>query len=93
MAASQPCLPLTQPPRGPPPCPHEGDALSIVRILCYTKKFSAAEEEVERLGDPAAAFHLARQYEAQEQVAEAIKYYTQVQCSAWSYWAGTTAAS
>jgi intraflagellar transport protein 140 len=52
--------------------------LSLVRILCYTKKFVAAEEEVERLGDPAAAFHLARQYESQEKIADAIRYYAQV---------------
>lgn len=34
--------------------------------------------QVSRLGDPAAAFHLARQYEAAERVSEAIKFYTQV---------------
>ncbi|GAX73042.1 hypothetical protein CEUSTIGMA_g494.t1 [Chlamydomonas eustigma] len=54
-----------------------GDGLSVVRILCYTKKFVAAEEEVERLGDPAAAFHLARQFEAQEKIVDAIRYYAQ----------------
>mmetsp|Transcript_30722 Transcript_30722/g.68056 ORF Transcript_30722/g.68056 Transcript_30722/m.68056 type:complete len:1411 (+) Transcript_30722:34-4266(+) len=54
-----------------------GDALSMVRIYCYTKNFSAAEEQVARLGDPAAAFHLARQYEAQGRITEAIRFYTQ----------------
>jgi hypothetical protein len=34
--------------------------------------------QVSRLGDPAAAFHLARQYEAAERISEAIKFYTQV---------------
>jgi hypothetical protein len=34
--------------------------------------------QVDRLGDPAAAFHLARQYEAAERISEAIKFYTQV---------------
>lgn len=34
--------------------------------------------QVLRLGDPAAAFHLARQYEAQERISEAIKFYTMV---------------
>lgn len=55
-----------------------GDALSMVRIFCYTKNLSAAEEQVQRLGDPAAAFHLARQYEAQGRISEAIRFYTQV---------------
>ena len=55
-----------------------GDGLSVVRILCYARKYIAAEEEVERLGDPAAAFHLARQYEAQEKIPDAIRYYSQV---------------
>ncbi|KAG1665494.1 hypothetical protein FOA52_009755 [Chlamydomonas sp. UWO 241] len=54
-----------------------GDVLSVVRIMCYSGKFTAACEEVERQGDPAAAFHLARQYEAQERIPDAIKYYTQ----------------
>ena len=55
-----------------------GDALSCVRILCYAKKYTQAEEEVERLSDPAAAFHLARQYEAMDRATEAIRLYTQV---------------
>ena len=49
----------------------------MVRILCHSRKFVAAEEEVERLNDPAAAFHLARQYEALEKIPEAIRYYSQ----------------
>lgn len=32
--------------------------------------------QVLRLGDPAAAFHLARQYEAMGRISEAIKFYT-----------------
>ena len=50
------------------------------------RKYIAAEEEVERLGDPAAAFHLARQYEAQEKIPDAIRYYSQVwgvECQVW----------
>jgi len=49
----------------------------MVRILCHSRKFIAAEEEVERLNDPAAAFHLARQYEAFEKIPDAIRYYSQ----------------
>ena len=64
-----------------------GDALSMVRILCHARKFVAAEEEVERLGDPAAAFHLARQYEAHEKIPDAIRYYSQV-LSGITVWGG-----
>lgn len=53
-----------------------GDALSMVRILCYTGRYVVAGEEVERMCDPAAAFHLARQFESQDRITEAIKYYT-----------------
>lgn len=54
-----------------------GDGLSTVRILCHTNRFREAEEEVARLGDPAAAFHLARQFEVQDKMHEAIRFYTQ----------------
>ena len=43
-----------------------------------TVHLSAPTPQVVRMGDPAAAFHLARQYEAAERISEAIKYYTQV---------------
>ena len=54
-----------------------GDALSTVRILCHTRRIAEAEEEVARLGDPAAAFHLARQFESMDRIPDAIRYYTQ----------------
>jgi len=53
-----------------------GDALSIVRIYCAMNNLAAAEDMVLRLSDPAAAFHLARQYEARDRISEAIKFYT-----------------
>ncbi|MEW5317550.1 MAG: hypothetical protein WDW38_008838 [Sanguina aurantia] len=53
-----------------------GDSLSVVRIHCHSRDFAAAEEEVVRSGDMATAFHLARQYESQDRIQEAIRYYT-----------------
>ena len=50
----------------------------MVRIMCYNKQYAAAEELVNRSGEPAAAFHLARQYESQGRIAESIRFYTMV---------------
>jgi len=57
--------------------PHPGNHLAICRIHCATGAWAAAEQLVATSLDPAAAYHLARLYEAQERVEDAIKYYTQ----------------
>lgn len=52
-----------------------GDHLAIVRVLCFHKKFDRAAEVVEASNDSGAAYHLAKQYEAKEDIAKAIAYY------------------
>ena len=48
----------------------------MVRLLCASNDYPAAEELATRTHDAAAAFHLARLYEAQDRVAEALRFYT-----------------
>ena len=47
-----------------------GDHLSLVRVYCSRGAFDDAARLVEESGDPAAAFHLARTYEARDDVRE-----------------------
>jgi len=56
-----------------------GDHLALVRVHCNLGDFEAATDIAKESGDPAAAFHLARHYEAQERVAEAVQYYARAQ--------------
>merc|ERR1719446_427831 len=56
-----------------------GDHLAIVRVLCFHKKYDRAAEVVEASGDPGAAYHLAKQYEAKEDIKKAIQYYQRAQ--------------
>eukprot|EP00056_Hartaetosiga_gracilis_P002835 m.57093 g.57093 ORF g.57093 m.57093 type:complete len:1349 (+) comp11214_c0_seq1:56-4102(+) len=49
-----------------------GDVLSAVRIHCFLDRIDAAKELVDKTGDKAAAYHLAKQYESIENIDEAI---------------------
>jgi intraflagellar transport protein 140 len=53
-----------------------GNQLAALRIHCATGNWQAAEELMAASQDPAAAFHLARLYEAQGKVPEALHCYS-----------------
>lgn len=53
-----------------------GNQLAVLRIHCATGDWSAAEQLVASTQDPAAAFHLARLYEAQDRVPDALRCYS-----------------
>ena len=52
-----------------------GDFLSLVRTYCAQGDYEVAASLVEESGDPAAAFHLARTFEAMDEHAEAIRFF------------------
>eukprot|EP00050_Salpingoeca_kvevrii_P007157 m.294179 g.294179 ORF g.294179 m.294179 type:complete len:1361 (-) comp12942_c0_seq1:503-4585(-) len=52
------------------------DTLSLVRVYCYCGNMDQAKELVDSTNDRAAAYHLARQYENQESIKEAIEYFS-----------------
>ncbi|TMW60577.1 hypothetical protein Poli38472_000619 [Pythium oligandrum] len=56
------------------------DDLSIVRVLCFKKDFSHAAKVVETSGNRAAAYHLARQFEAMGEISRAIHFYAIGNC-------------
>ncbi|OQR87348.1 Intraflagellar Transport protein [Achlya hypogyna] len=51
------------------------DILSLVRVLCFKKDFDAAAQVIANTGNRAAAYHLARQFEAHDEVGRAIQFY------------------
>ncbi|RHY31008.1 hypothetical protein DYB32_003834 [Aphanomyces invadans] len=51
------------------------DYLSLVRVLCHKKDFDQAAQVVVAKNNKAAAYHLARQYEANDNIAGAIQFY------------------
>ncbi len=51
------------------------DHLSLVRVLCLTQDFEGAAHVVAATKSRAAAYHLARQFEAQDDIARAIQFY------------------
>ncbi|EQC39856.1 hypothetical protein SDRG_02514 [Saprolegnia diclina VS20] len=51
------------------------DYLSLVRVLCFKKDFDAAGQVVANTNNRAAAYHLARQFEAHDDVGKAIQFY------------------
>mgnify|MGYP003590863320 CR=1 FL=1 len=53
-----------------------GNQLATLRIYCATGNWQAAEDVVSATQDPAAAFHLARLYEAQNKVEDALRCYS-----------------
>uniref|UniRef100_UPI00398F7C73 intraflagellar transport protein 140 homolog n=1 Tax=Pristiophorus japonicus TaxID=55135 RepID=UPI00398F7C73 len=55
------------------------DYLSLVRIHCYLGNIQKASEIANETGNHAASYHLARQYEARDNVKQAIHFYTRAQ--------------
>ncbi|RLN71140.1 hypothetical protein BBJ28_00000203 [Nothophytophthora sp. Chile5] len=56
------------------------DYLSIVRVLCFKKDFQAAAKVAQTSGNRAAAYHLARQFEANGDVESAIHFFASGGC-------------
>ncbi|XP_048407747.2 intraflagellar transport protein 140 homolog isoform X1 [Stegostoma tigrinum] len=55
------------------------DYLSLVRVHCYLGNIQKASEIANETGNHAASYHLARQYEARDNVKQAIHFYTRAQ--------------
>ncbi|KAF0691673.1 Aste57867_17141 [Aphanomyces stellatus] len=56
------------------------DYLSLVRVLCHKKDFDQAAQVVASTNNRAAAYHLARQYEANDNIPGAIQFYATSGC-------------
>ncbi|DBA01282.1 TPA: LOW QUALITY PROTEIN: hypothetical protein N0F65_001787 [Lagenidium giganteum] len=56
------------------------DFLSVVRVLCFKKDFQAAAKVVQASGNRAAAYHLARQFEAHGDIQTAIHFFANGGC-------------
>ncbi|XP_048575888.1 intraflagellar transport protein 140 homolog isoform X2 [Nematostella vectensis] len=56
------------------------DNLSLVRVYCYCGNLEKAAEICNETGDRAACYHLARQFENQDNVKDAIHFYTRAHC-------------
>jgi intraflagellar transport protein 140 len=56
------------------------DYLSIVRVLCFKKDFQGAAKVAQTSGDRAAAYHLARQFEAHNEISNAIHFFASGGC-------------
>nr|XP_014351262.1 PREDICTED: intraflagellar transport protein 140 homolog [Latimeria chalumnae] len=55
------------------------DYLSLVRVHCYLGNVHKAAEIANETGNRAASYHLARQYESQEEIKQAIHFYTRAE--------------
>ncbi|XP_064637216.1 intraflagellar transport protein 140 homolog [Lineus longissimus] len=55
------------------------DYLSLVRVYCYCGNLEKAAEICNDTGDAAGCYHLARQYENQDRIKEAIHFFTRAQ--------------
>ncbi|XP_023369568.1 intraflagellar transport protein 140 homolog [Otolemur garnettii] len=55
------------------------DYFSLVRIYCFQGNIQKAAEIANETGNWAASYHLARQYESQEEVKQAVHFYTRAQ--------------
>ncbi|KAM5227325.1 intraflagellar transport protein 140 homolog [Ctenodactylus gundi] len=55
------------------------DHFSLVRIHCYQGNLQKAAEIANETGNWAASYHVARQYESQEDVRQAVHFYTRAQ--------------
>ncbi|XP_069343215.1 intraflagellar transport protein 140 homolog [Eulemur rufifrons] len=55
------------------------DHFSLVRICCFQGNIQKAAEIANETGNLAASYHLARQYESQEDVRQAVHFYTRAQ--------------
>ncbi|OWZ10206.1 Intraflagellar Transport Protein 140 [Phytophthora megakarya] len=56
------------------------DYLSIVRVLCFKKDFQGAAKVAQTSGNRAAAYHLARQFEAHNEISNAIHFFASGGC-------------
>ncbi|XP_072275167.1 intraflagellar transport protein 140 homolog [Pyxicephalus adspersus] len=55
------------------------DYLSLVRVHCFLRNIQKAAEIANETGNLAASYHLARQYESQEDLKQAVHFYTRAQ--------------
>ncbi|KAI5932679.1 Intraflagellar transport protein 140 [Manis javanica] len=55
------------------------DHFSLVRIHCFQGNIQKAAEIANETGNWAASYHVARQYESQEEVRQAVRFYTRAQ--------------
>ncbi|XP_066546422.1 intraflagellar transport protein 140 homolog [Amia ocellicauda] len=55
------------------------DYLSLVRVHCYLGNVQKAAEIANETGNRAASYHLARQYESQEEIKQSVHFYTRAQ--------------
>uniref|UniRef100_A0A8C7HNX3 Intraflagellar transport 140 n=1 Tax=Oncorhynchus kisutch TaxID=8019 RepID=A0A8C7HNX3_ONCKI len=55
------------------------DFLSLVRVHCYLGNIQKASEIANETGNRAASYHLARQYESQEEIKQSVHFYTRAQ--------------
>uniref|UniRef100_A0A8C5R4T8 Intraflagellar transport 140 n=1 Tax=Leptobrachium leishanense TaxID=445787 RepID=A0A8C5R4T8_9ANUR len=55
------------------------DYLSLVRVHCYLKNIEKASEIANETGNLAASYHLARKYESQGDLKQAVHFYTRAQ--------------
>ncbi|KAG8433191.1 hypothetical protein GDO86_017467 [Hymenochirus boettgeri] len=55
------------------------DYLSLVRVHCFLGNIPKAAEIANETGNGAASYHLARHYESQEEVKQAVHFYTRAQ--------------
>ena len=55
------------------------DYLSLVRVYCYCDNLEKAAEIASQTGDRSACYHLARQYENIDNIADAIHFFTRAQ--------------
>ncbi|XP_028845088.1 intraflagellar transport protein 140 homolog isoform X3 [Denticeps clupeoides] len=55
------------------------DYLSLVRVHCYLGNIQKASEIANETGNRAASYHLARQYEGQEDISQSVHFYTRAQ--------------
>ncbi|KAJ3377487.1 hypothetical protein HDU92_008241 [Lobulomyces angularis] len=56
------------------------DILSTVRVYCYCGKMQQAIELAQKTKNSAAAYHIARQYENDKKINEAIAFYSSAKC-------------
>nr|CAD7423412.1 unnamed protein product [Timema monikensis] len=71
-----------------------GDYFSLVRILCFQEDLTRAAQVASTTGDKAACYHLARRYESQGRIQEAVHFFTIAQaygnavriCRIFSFW-------
>ena len=52
------------------------ETLALVRVYCYLHQDERAAQMCLETNDAAACYHLARQYESQDKISEAIQFYT-----------------